>query len=159
MISLIHWFKIFTSFVFSDIKDSHFSSHNWNTLFLGANAVADVMAEKYGTTKSDILDAVSGHGDELSNYEASLLNIVHTLDTTRLPKCPSILNEVNTVRCCSTVDSRYLAPVRSQNSRVRVKWFSRYLALSREGPNSRLAGSQSHILTSVPLKPKQYVER
>lgn len=33
------------------------SSHNWNTLFLGANAVANVMAEKYGTDKSHILDA------------------------------------------------------------------------------------------------------
>ena len=32
-----------------------------------------------------------------------------------------------------TVDSRYLAPVGSQNSRARVKWFSCYLALSREG--------------------------
>ena len=37
-----------------------------------------------------------------------------------------------------TVDSRYLAPVGSQNSRARVKWFSRYLALSREGHNSRI---------------------
>ncbi|KAJ8312888.1 hypothetical protein KUTeg_010261 [Tegillarca granosa] len=35
------------------------SAHNWNTLFLGANAVADVMAEKYGTSKSQILDAES----------------------------------------------------------------------------------------------------
>ncbi|KAK3600296.1 hypothetical protein CHS0354_027139 [Potamilus streckersoni] len=32
------------------------SSHNWNSLFLGANAVADVMAEKYGASKSEILD-------------------------------------------------------------------------------------------------------
>ena len=36
-----------------------YSSHNWNTLFLGANAVVDVMAEKYGTSKQHILDAVS----------------------------------------------------------------------------------------------------
>ncbi|KAJ8312762.1 hypothetical protein KUTeg_010135 [Tegillarca granosa] len=35
------------------------SAHNWNTLFLGANAVADVMAEKYSTSKSQILDAES----------------------------------------------------------------------------------------------------
>ena len=41
----------------------------------------------------------------------------------------------------------------------RVKWFSRYLKLSREGPNSWLAGSQSHTVMSVPLKPKHYVER
>ena len=37
-----------------------------------------------------------------------------------------------------TVDSRYLALVGSQNSRARVKWFSRYLALSREGHDSRI---------------------
>ncbi len=36
-----------------------YSAHNWNALFLGANAVADAMAEKYGTSKSQILDAVS----------------------------------------------------------------------------------------------------
>ena len=37
-----------------------------------------------------------------------------------------------------TVDSPYLALVGSQNSRARVKWFSRYLALSREGHDSRI---------------------
>ena len=36
-----------------------FSSHNWNALFLGANAVADVLAEKYEAEKSKILDTVS----------------------------------------------------------------------------------------------------
>jgi len=36
-----------------------YSSHNWNSLFLGANAVADVLADKYNTSKSQILDAVS----------------------------------------------------------------------------------------------------
>ena len=38
----------------------------------------------------------------------------------------------------NTVDFRYLALVGSQNSRARVKWFSRYLALSREGADSRI---------------------
>lgn len=33
--------------------------HNWNTLFLGMNAVADVMAETYNTTKGGILDDAS----------------------------------------------------------------------------------------------------
>ena len=37
----------------------HCSGHNWNTLFVGANSVVDVMADKYGTTKDKILDAVS----------------------------------------------------------------------------------------------------
>lgn len=37
------------------------SSHNWNTLFLGANAVVDAMAERYSTEKSAILDPESGH--------------------------------------------------------------------------------------------------
>ena len=36
-----------------------FSSHNWNTLFLGANVVADVMSEKYNTDKTKILESVS----------------------------------------------------------------------------------------------------
>ncbi|XP_071504479.1 probable RNA-binding protein 19 [Diadema antillarum] len=32
------------------------SSHNWNTLFISANAVADVMAQKYEMTKGEVLD-------------------------------------------------------------------------------------------------------
>ncbi|XP_033112126.1 probable RNA-binding protein 19 [Anneissia japonica] len=32
------------------------SSHNWNTLFIGSNAVADTMAAKYKTSKSEVLD-------------------------------------------------------------------------------------------------------
>eukprot|EP00106_Octopus_bimaculoides_P015495 XP_014782937.1 PREDICTED: probable RNA-binding protein 19 [Octopus bimaculoides] len=32
------------------------SSHNWNSLFLGSNAVADVLTEKYGIKKTDLLD-------------------------------------------------------------------------------------------------------
>ena len=42
------------------------------------------------------------------------------------------------ITLANTVDSRYLALVGSQNSRARVKWFSRYLALSREGHDSRI---------------------
>ncbi|KAK3084206.1 hypothetical protein FSP39_010039 [Pinctada imbricata] len=38
-------------------KQQASSSHNWNTLFLGSSAVADVMADKYNTEKSHILDA------------------------------------------------------------------------------------------------------
>lgn len=37
-------------------KSSNSSSHNWNTLFLGTSAVADAIAEKYNTTKSQVLD-------------------------------------------------------------------------------------------------------
>ena len=80
-----------------------------------------------------------------------------------------------------TVDSRYLAPVGSQNSRARVRWFSRYLALSREGHDSRIqdhrptlpaagvynsnsmlsdnTGSQTHTPSGRRLQLKQYVER
>jgi multiple RNA-binding domain-containing protein 1 len=36
-------------------KATSSSSHNWNSLFVGANAVADVMAEKYGKSKDEIL--------------------------------------------------------------------------------------------------------
>ena len=44
-----------------DAKKKSLSSqdHNWNTLFLGMNAVADVMADKYNTTKGGILDGAS----------------------------------------------------------------------------------------------------
>jgi len=34
------------------------SGHNWNTLFVGSNAVADTMAVKYGKTKDEILSRV-----------------------------------------------------------------------------------------------------
>lgn len=35
------------------------SAHNWNTLFLGASAVADLMADKYGVSKGDVLSSDS----------------------------------------------------------------------------------------------------
>lgn len=41
------------------VYNIYFSSHNWNSLFLGSNAVVDVLAEKYQAEKSDILDTVS----------------------------------------------------------------------------------------------------
>ncbi|XP_043571783.1 probable RNA-binding protein 19 isoform X1 [Chiloscyllium plagiosum] len=37
-------------------KASSSSSHNWNTLFMGTNAVADTIAAKYNATKSQVLD-------------------------------------------------------------------------------------------------------
>ena len=37
------------------------SSHNWNTLFLGPSVVADLVAEKYGVSKQDVL---SGDGQQ-----------------------------------------------------------------------------------------------
>ena len=52
----------------------------------------------------------------------------------------------------ATVDSRYLAPGGSQNSRARVKWFCRYLRLSHEGHDKRLSGSQTTTLASTNLK-------
>lgn len=36
------------------------SSHNWNTLFLGPNAVAEILAKNYGKTKDEVLDSASG---------------------------------------------------------------------------------------------------
>ena len=54
----------------------HFSSYNWNTLFLGANAVADVMAEKFATSKSKLLDAVS-RNSELYCSEHELVFLVN----------------------------------------------------------------------------------
>ncbi|KAL1768765.1 putative RNA-binding protein 19 [Sigmodon hispidus] len=37
-------------------KANSSSSHNWNTLFMGPNAVADAIAEKYSATKSQVFD-------------------------------------------------------------------------------------------------------
>ena len=36
------------------LKKEASSSHNWNSLFLGADAVANLMAEKYNVAKSDV---------------------------------------------------------------------------------------------------------
>jgi len=36
-------------------KASAGSSHNWNTLFLGQNAVADAIACRYNTTKEKVI--------------------------------------------------------------------------------------------------------
>ena len=35
-----------------------FSAYSWNTLFVGANAVADTMAQKYSRSKDEILTQV-----------------------------------------------------------------------------------------------------
>ncbi|NXF08254.1 RBM19 protein, partial [Smithornis capensis] len=40
-------------------KANSASSHNWNTLFVGTNAVADAMAQKYNASKSQVLDPES----------------------------------------------------------------------------------------------------
>lgn len=37
-------------------KSAAGSSHNWNTLFLGQNAVADAIATTYNTTKENVLE-------------------------------------------------------------------------------------------------------
>ncbi|XP_063705802.1 probable RNA-binding protein 19 [Culicoides brevitarsis] len=42
------------------LKKTAGSSHNWNTLFLGPNAVADVLARDYQMTKEGILDTHAG---------------------------------------------------------------------------------------------------
>ncbi|XP_038059469.1 probable RNA-binding protein 19 [Patiria miniata] len=36
------------------------SSHNWNSLFIGSDAVAEAIAQKYQTTKSQVLDTETG---------------------------------------------------------------------------------------------------
>lgn len=43
-----------------DAKKNAGSAYNWNTLFLGPNAVAEVMAKTYGKTKDEILGSSSG---------------------------------------------------------------------------------------------------
>ncbi|EAT44565.1 AAEL004075-PA [Aedes aegypti] len=37
------------------LKKTAQSSHNWNTLFMGENAIAEVVAKKYGKTKEEVL--------------------------------------------------------------------------------------------------------
>ena len=43
-----------------ELKKSAGSSHNWNTLFMGANAVAEVLSKTYGRSKEEILDSSAG---------------------------------------------------------------------------------------------------
>lgn len=42
------------------LKKTAGSAHNWNTLFLGGDAVANILAKNYGTTKERVLDSSSG---------------------------------------------------------------------------------------------------
>lgn len=42
------------------LKKTAGSAHNWNTLFLGGDAVANILAKNYGTTKEQVLDSTSG---------------------------------------------------------------------------------------------------
>lgn len=50
---------IFSSLLCGLTSLSCLSSHNWNTLFMGPNAVADAIAQKYSATKSQVFDHVS----------------------------------------------------------------------------------------------------
>lgn len=52
------------------------SSHNWNALFLGANAVANAMSSKYGIDKSQLLDAESSQslGVRMALGETEIVN-------------------------------------------------------------------------------------
>lgn len=43
-----------------ELKKMANSSHNWNALFLGANAVASTLAKSYNTTKAQVLDIAGG---------------------------------------------------------------------------------------------------
>ena len=45
------------------------SSHNWNTLFLGPSVVADLVAEKYGVSKQDVL---TGDGQQSAAVRLAL---------------------------------------------------------------------------------------
>uniref|UniRef100_A0A1Q3FWA6 Putative multiple rna-binding domain-containing protein 1 n=1 Tax=Culex tarsalis TaxID=7177 RepID=A0A1Q3FWA6_CULTA len=42
------------------LKKSAQSSHNWNTLFMGENAIAEAVAKKYGKTKEEVLSSEGG---------------------------------------------------------------------------------------------------
>lgn len=47
------------------------SSHNWNTLFLGQNAVAEAIAAAYNTTKEKVSSSVSS-----GNRRQSIVNFL-----------------------------------------------------------------------------------
>lgn len=42
------------------LKKTAQSAHNWNTLFMGENAIAEVVAKKYGKTKEEVLNTEGG---------------------------------------------------------------------------------------------------
>lgn len=44
----------------AELKKASGKGHNWNALFLGANALADVMAERYSTSKQELLGTETG---------------------------------------------------------------------------------------------------
>lgn len=56
----------------AQLKSQAGSSHNWNTLFLGHDAVAGVMAGTYGVTKDDLI------GPEAKGNAASRLALGET---------------------------------------------------------------------------------
>lgn len=43
-----------------ELKQSAASAHNWNTLFMGANAVAELISKTFGKTKEEVLDTSTG---------------------------------------------------------------------------------------------------
>ena len=50
-------------------KSQSGSSHNWNTLFLGPSVVADLVADKYGVSKQDVL---TGDGQQSAAVRLAL---------------------------------------------------------------------------------------
>lgn len=72
------------------------SSHNWNSLFLGHDAVANAIAEAHGASKEDVL--VSNNGSSAAVRLA--LGETHIVATTRKyleqeGVCLDAFNEVN----------------------------------------------------------------
>lgn len=43
-----------------ELKKTATSAHNWNTLFMGANAVAEVISKVYNKTKEEVLESSTG---------------------------------------------------------------------------------------------------
>ncbi|XP_008575479.1 PREDICTED: probable RNA-binding protein 19 [Galeopterus variegatus] len=59
-------------------KANSSSSHNWNTLFMGPNAVADAIAQKYNATKSQVFDHVSEGPVYTCNIYIHTYTYIHT---------------------------------------------------------------------------------
>jgi multiple RNA-binding domain-containing protein 1 len=43
-----------------ELKKTAASAHNWNTLFMGANVVAELIARAYGKSKEEVLESATG---------------------------------------------------------------------------------------------------
>ena len=81
-----------------------------------------------------------------------MVNNDHTKEIIERASYNEAIKEIKKVQSTPVISHQLGAKIREHK-------LSGSPVISREGPNSRLPGSESHTVTSAPLKPKQYVER